>query len=210
MVDSTAAYQKENYLDAGWDAFLAARKAAEKVLADESASQKDVDQAKGDLAKAMTGLRYKADKSLLKEVIAKARAIDLTGYSQESAACLQSALAKAEEIMENDKLSVYEQPLVDAAAQDLQNAIAGLNKKPEKSADPSKPGGDKGSKKDNRPGTNGKNPAANKSGAGQKRSGGKNVKSAKTGDLAPIGPAAAGMVLAVAGIAVLLWRRKRQ
>ena len=99
---------------------------------------------------------------------------------------------------------------MDAAAQDLQNAIAGLNKKPEKPADPSKPGGDKGSQKNNRPGADGKNPAANQTGAGQKRSGGKNVKSAKTGDLAPIWPAAAGMVLAVAGIAVLLQRRKRQ
>ena len=47
LVDSTADYKKENYLSAGWNTFEAALDAAKKVLADESATQEDVDKAKG-------------------------------------------------------------------------------------------------------------------------------------------------------------------
>ena len=38
------------------------------------------------LTSAMTALRYKADKSVLEEIIGKAKAMDLTGYSAENVA----------------------------------------------------------------------------------------------------------------------------
>ena len=60
LVDSTADYKKENYLSAGWNTFEAALDAAKKVLADESATQEDVDKAKEVLTSAMTALRYKS------------------------------------------------------------------------------------------------------------------------------------------------------
>ena len=93
LVDSTADYKKENYLSAGWNTFEAALDAAKKVLADESATQEDVDKAKEVLTSAMTGLRYKADKSVLEEIIGKAKAMDLTGYSAENVALFNAALA---------------------------------------------------------------------------------------------------------------------
>ena len=224
LVDSTADYKKENYLSAGWNTFEAALDAAKKVLADESATQEDVDKAKEVLTSAMTGLRYKADKSVLEEIIGKAKAMDLTGYSAEHVALFNAALAKAEAVMANEELSVYEQPIVDAAVLDLQNAIKALNdekdnaSKPSdssKPSNPSKPGsgngnGATGSDKNNGSGSDGKHQATT---AG-KQNGGNTVngtrgKATKTGDVTPIIPAAAGVILSMAAIVVVLKKRKR-
>ena len=53
LTDATASYKKENYLSAGWNAFEEAVHAAKRVLADPSARQEDVDQARQALAEAM-------------------------------------------------------------------------------------------------------------------------------------------------------------
>lgn len=224
LVDSTADYKKENYLSAGWNTFEAALDAAKKVLADESATQEDVDKAKEVLTSAMTALRYKADKSVLEEIIGKAKAMDLTGYSAENVALFNAALAKAEAVMANEELSVYEQPIVDAAVLDLQNAIKALNDEkdnaskpsdPSKPSNPSKPGsgngnGATGSDKNNGSGSDGKHQATT---AGKQNGGktvnGKNGKATKTGDVTPIIPAAAGVILSMAAIVVVLKKRKR-
>lgn len=68
--------------------------------------------------------------------------MDLTGYSAENVALFNVALAKAEAVMANEELSVYEQPIVDAAVLDLQNAMKALNDEKDnasKPSDPSKP-----------------------------------------------------------------------
>ena len=218
LVDSTADYKKENYLSAGWNTFEAALDAAKKVLADESATQEDVDKAKEVLTSAMTGLRYKADKSVLEEIIGKAKAMDLTGYSAENVALFNAALAKAEAVMANEELSVYEQPIVDAAVLDLQNAMKALNDEKDnasKPSNPSKPGsgngnGATGSDKNNGSGSDGKHQATT---AGKQNGGntvsGTNGKATKTGDVTPIIPAAAGVILSMAAIVVVLKKRKR-
>ena len=224
LVDSTADYKKENYLSAGWNTFEVALDAAKKVLADESATQEDVDKAKEVLTSAMTALRYKADKSVLEEIIGKAKAMDLTGYSAENVALFNVALAKAEAVMANEELSVYEQPIVDAAVLDLQNAMKALNDEkdnaskpsdPSKPSNPSKPGsgngnGATGSDKNNGSGSDGKHQATT---AGKQNGGntvsGTNGKATKTGDVTPIIPAAAGVILSMAAIVVVLKKRKR-
>ena len=224
LVDSTADYKKENYLSAGWNTFEAALDAAKTVLADESATQEDVDKAKEVLTSAMTGLRYKADKSILEEIIGKAKAMDLTGYSAENVALFNVALAKAEAVMANEELSVYEQPIVDAAVLDLQNAMKALNDEkdnaskpsdPSKPSNPSKPGsgngnGATGSDKNNGSGSDGKHQATT---AGKQNGGntvnGTSGKATKTGDVTPIIPAAAGVILSMAAIVVVLKKRKR-
>ena len=218
LVDSTADYKKENYLSAGWNTFEAALDAAKKVLADESATQEDVDKAKEVLTSAMTALRYKADKSVLEEIIGKAKAMDLTGYSAENVALFNVALAKAEAVMANEELSVYEQPIVDAAVLDLQNAMKALNDEKDnasKPSNPSKPGsgngnGATGSDKNNGSGSDGKHQATT---AGKQNGGntvsGTNGKATKTGDVTPIIPAAAGVILSMAAIVVVLKKRKR-
>ena len=224
LVDSTADYKKENYLSAGWNTFEAALDAAKKVLADESATQEDVDKAKEVLTSAMTALRYKADKSVLEEIIGKAKAMDLTGYSAENVALFNAALAKAEAVMANEELSVYEQPIVDAAVLDLQNAIKALNDEkdnaskpsdPSKPSNPSKPGsgngnGATGSDKNNGSGSDGKHQATT---AGKQNGGktvnGKNGKATKTGDVTPIIPAAAGVILSMAAIVVVTEKKKK-
>lgn len=212
LVDSTADYKKENYLSAGWNTFEAALEEAKAVLANESATQEEVDQAKLLLTQAMATLRYKADKTVLKEIIEKAKAMDLTGYSKESVATFKTALAKAEAVMGNEELSVYEQPIVDAAVLDLQNAIAALEKEKTNPSDPSnpsnssKPGSSTGSDKKNGTGSNGT--GSSQQNGGNKGSG-TNSKATKTGDVAPIVPVTAGVILSMAAILLVLKKRKR-
>ena len=208
LTDATASYKKENYLSAGWNAFEEAAHAAKRVLADPSARQEDVDQARQALAEAVIRLQPKADKAILKETIEKAKAVDLSGYRQENVNELQSALSKAEALMANEEISLYDQPLVDAAVLDLQKAMEALQKEEAKASDPSKQGGD------GEPGQNQGNPSG-----GQKRltadpskkagrTAGVSAKAAKTGDLAPMIPEAAGLILSLSAIALLLKKRR--
>ena len=224
LVDSTADYKKENYLSAGWNTFEVALEAAKKVLADESATQEDVDKAKAVLTTAMTGLRYKADKSVLEEIIGKAKAMDLTGYSAENVALFNAAFAKAEAVMASEELSVYEQPIVDAAVLDLQNAMKALNDekdnaiktiRPIKTVEPIKTGKWKWKPvlqdltRIMESGSDGKHQATT---AGKQNGGntvsGTNGEATKTGDVTPIIPAAAGVILSMAAIVVVLKKEK--
>lgn len=110
--------------------------------------------------------------------------------------------------MANEEISLYDQPLVDAAVLDLQKAMEALQKEEAKASDPSKQGGDGGS------GQNQGNPSG-----GQKRltadpskkagrTAGVSAKAAKTGDLAPMVPEAAGLILSLSAIALLLKKRR--
>ncbi len=83
----------------------------------------------------------------------KSKSNGSTGYSAENVALFNAALAKAEAVMANEELSVYEQPIVDAAVLDLQNAMKALNDEkdnaskpsdPSKPSNPSKPGSGNG------------------------------------------------------------------
>lgn len=143
LVDTTADYNKDNYLAEGWNTFESARNHANEILEKEDATQEEVDTAKLLLVQAMASLRYKADKSVLEEVIEKAKAMDLTGYSETNIAIFKTALTAAETVMANENLSVYDQPIVDGAVLDLQNAIAALEAEkgnPSNPTDPSEPG----------------------------------------------------------------------
>ena len=60
-----------------------ALEAAKKVAEDGDAMQEDVDKAAGDLLNAILAQRYKADKSILEDLIGEAKGMDLTGYTAE-------------------------------------------------------------------------------------------------------------------------------
>ena len=119
-------YEEDNYLSTGWGTFENALANANEVLNDEMATQEEVDNAKSLLVQAMASLRYKADKSVLEEVLNKANNMDVTGYDAQKVAVFKAAVANAESVYADENLSVYEQPIVDAAVLDLQNAIAAL------------------------------------------------------------------------------------
>ena len=175
VVDSTAGYVKDHYAK-GWAEFEAARDAANAVLADDNASQEQIDEATDNLIAAMLELRLKADKNLLNSVIAAAETIDLSGYSAESVNRFNAALAAAKAASVNDSLTAKDdQAMVDELADNLKKAIEGL---------------------ENADGT-----SANLSIEGDGRLTGA-TGSAKTGDTTPIAAAAALILLAGAGFAV--------
>ena len=114
------------YVEAGQQEFTEALAAAKDVLADGDAMQGDIDSAWNALADAMANLRLKADKSVLEDLINEAVGLDLSKYTEDSAAAFRTALAKAEAVLADDTLSVEDQENVDAAAAELNAAIGGL------------------------------------------------------------------------------------
>lgn len=176
VVSATADYKAEDYAK-GWAEFEAAMQKAQKI--DENSVQSEVDEALDTLLEAMAGLRYRADKSLLNRVIAQAEAIDLAGYTPESVAQFNAALADAKAKQENTYLSVDEQPLVDKTVSNLQMAIVGLKKA-------------------------GQTATTDIQGDAQMTTG---SASAKTGDSTPV--AAAAIIVLLAGAACFTNRKKK-
>ncbi|MGB4610584.1 MAG: hypothetical protein WBH77_08195, partial [Saccharofermentanales bacterium] len=102
---------------------------AETVFADDTATQRQVDDAKLELDNAIAGLiEIPVDKSELETSINNAKAIDRTLYTDESLAILDEKLATAETVFA-DEAATQEQ--VDDAKLELDNAIAGLVEIPE-------------------------------------------------------------------------------
>lgn len=197
-------------MSTGWGTFENALANANEVLNDEMATQEEVDNAKSLLVQAMASLRYKADKSVLEEVLNKANNMDVTGYDAQKVAVFKAAVANAESVYADENLSVYEQPIVDAAVLDLQNAIAALE-----DPDQENPGDNNDVDK--------KDPATSDKGDGQttgdndtQRNDNQNTsdsKTVQTGDTTNIWMPVAGLgiaVVAIAGLGVVVYRRRRK
>ncbi len=88
-------------------------------------SQAAIDNAAAALQSAMKKLNP-ADKSALKDLIAKAETMDLTGYTAESVQAFKDALKAAQNVLANENLSKDEQAVVDEAVAKLVGAIDGL------------------------------------------------------------------------------------
>src|SRR5699024_1137989 len=93
---------------------------------DGDAMQEDVDKAAGDLLNAILAQRYKADKSILEDLIGKAESMDLTGYTAQSVAAFRAALKAAQDVMADANLSEDDQKVVDDAVAALSAAMDGL------------------------------------------------------------------------------------
>ena len=74
----------------------------------------------------MLQLRFKADKSLLEEVVEEAKGIDLSQYTVESAATFQVLLAEAQEMLNNNDLSKEDEGTINAKAMELKAAQSKL------------------------------------------------------------------------------------
>ena len=70
--------------------------------------------------------RFKADKSILEDLVNKAEGMDLSSYTAESVAVFRSALAEAQAVMADNSLSEDDQKTVDAAVEKLSRAMDGL------------------------------------------------------------------------------------
>ena len=116
----------DKYVEANWQQLVDALEAAKAVMADGDALQNDVDQAADALLNAILAQRFKADKSILEDLIGKAEGINLEGYTTESVATFRTALANAQAVMANAALSEDDQATVDAAVAALSDAMNGL------------------------------------------------------------------------------------
>ena len=117
---------QSKYMPDHWQELLDALNAGQKVMDDGDALQGDVETAVEALMNAILAQRYKADKSILEDLIGKAESIDLTGYTAESVAMFRSALASAQSILADETLSEDDQATVDNAVAALSAAMDGL------------------------------------------------------------------------------------
>ena len=170
----------DRYVEAGKAEFTAALEAAQNTYNNGDAMQAEINEVADNLLNAMLNLRYKADKSILEEVVAKANQIDANAYTAESYAVLEAALKDANAVLANENATQEE---VDAAVTNVQSAMDSLVAV-EGTETPS----------DNNATQTGQESTTTKANA------------AKTGDIAPIAGIA---VLAVAGAAILITRKKK-
>ena len=121
---------KENadkYVSDNWQLLVDALAVAEETLANASDTmQGEMDEAADTLLDAILAQRYKADKSILEDLIGKAESIDLTGYTAESVAAFRTALASAQAVMADETLTEDDQATVNAAVAALSDAMNGL------------------------------------------------------------------------------------
>ena len=190
------------YVEAGQQEFTDALEAAKEVLSDGDAMQEDVDNAWDALVTAMENLRLKASKDALKALLDEAAGLDLSQYTEESAAVFRAAYASAQAVFADETLSEADQQKVDDAAAALREAKNGLVASSGGSGDSSQSGG---TGADNGGSTSGTGNADK--GSGTSGSGNSVNKAAKTGDTAPI--MGLMMLVIVSGAAAVTVYRKR-
>ena len=110
------------YVEAGQAEYLAAKETAENVMADGDAMQDEVDTAWDALIDAMSGLRLKADKAALQELMDSLEGLDLSLYTEESVQVYSAAFARANVLLADMAVSIDEQGEVDAAVKALTEA----------------------------------------------------------------------------------------
>ena len=123
--DSETKYEPnlDKYTPASGESFKEALDAARSVLADENATQKQVDSAYTTLQKAIFGLRLIPNKEALEDLINKVESMDLSGYTAESVQALKNVLLEAKAVMEDPEADQKE---VDAAEKALRASRDGL------------------------------------------------------------------------------------
>ena len=186
-IDIANGHDLSKYVDdANKTNFLTVLEQAEAVYADEAATQDEIDEAWRNLLDAMTALRLRADKENLNDWLEELKAIDLTQYTEESAAAVMAAIANAEALASQD-LGTDQEPLIRMAIAQMQLAKENLVLK------------------DNNPGDSNSSGKPADSSSGSDANAGSDP--AKTGDSAPI---AAISVMAVAAAGALWMLKKRK
>ncbi len=153
----------------------------------------------------MTALRLRADKENLNKWLEDLKSIDLSQYTEESAAVVRAAIAKAEALAEQD-LDKNEQGLVDAMVAEMESAKAQLDPAPadpgnQEDPNPGDGSGDSSAPNDSKP--NDDASSQNPTGSEGKEA---TDEVPTTGDSAPIA-ALSALVLAAAGVLLLKKRR---
>ena len=203
------------YVEAGQAEFQQALAAAQEVLADGDAMQADADTAWNALVDAISNLRLKADKSTLEDLLNSVTDLDLSQYTEESAAVFRTALANAQAVLADETLTEDDQKTVDEAVQALSDAKDQLELKDASTGDGNENTGDgsdnTGNGDSQTPGNgdnSGNNGNSGNNNTGNSNAGNSNAKAdaPKTGDTAvPF----AMLALAAGAVAVVSVRKKQ-
>ena len=113
----------DQYVEEGKQEFIDALANAQALLESGNAWQDDIDAATDALIEAMSNLRMKPNKDILNDMINQASGLDLSVYTEDSAAALNAALADAQTVAANENATQAE---IDVAANTLQAALNGL------------------------------------------------------------------------------------
>ena len=200
------------YVEAGQAEFQQALADAQAVLADGDAMQADADAAWNALVDAISNLRLKADKSTLEDLLNSVADLDLSQYTEESAAVFRTALANAQVVLADETLSEDDQQTVDDAVQALSDAKDQLQLKDTSSGDGNNNTGNGDSQTPGNGDNSGNNGNAGNNNAGNSNVGNSNAKAdtPKTGDTAmPFAMFAAVIALAAGVVAVVSVRKKQ-
>ena len=205
------------YVEAGQAEFQQALAAAQEVLADGDAMQADTDAAWNALVDAISNLRLKADKSTLEDLLNSVADLDLSQYTEESAAVFRTALANAQAVLADETLSEDDQKTVDEAVQALSDAKDQLQFKDASTGDGNENTGDGSDNAGNGDGNTGNGDSqtpgngdnsGNNGNSGNSNAGNSKTKAAKTGDTAM--PFAMLALAAAAGVVAVVSVRKKQ
>ena len=119
--------EQDKYVQTDWQQLVDALAQAQELLKDSgNALAGDVEEASDALFNAILAQRYKAHKENLEDILNQAQAVDPSGYTAQSVAVFQAALAEAQAVMADETLSVEDQDAVDAAVEALASAMNGL------------------------------------------------------------------------------------
>ena len=118
--------EADKYVTDNWQQLVDALAKAKDVFADGDAMDQDIQPVAEDLLSAILAQRFKADKSILEDLIGKAEGMDLTGYTAQSVEVFRTALAQAQAVLADETLTEDDQATVDAAVEQLTQAMNGL------------------------------------------------------------------------------------
>lgn len=192
------------YVESNWQQLVEALEKAKDVYDDGDAMEEDVQPAAEALLKAIMAQRYKADKSILQELIEKANKMDVSTYTLESVAVFRAALYNANLVMADETLSVDDQAVVDEAVSQLNAAIENLSA----DTDSTKPddGKDDDTEKPSTDDGKGDTPATTKP-SGNENTG--KPQAPATGDYTNLALWLAAALISMAGAAYLVFQRKK-
>lgn len=128
LIEEAEAIDLSKYTQETADKLTEALTSARAAAEDPNVGQTEVDEICSALKEAMDGLTALGDKTELNRLIEEAEAIDLSRYTEETAAKLKEALAAAKETAQNPNALQEE---VDEACNALQKAMEGLVARPE-------------------------------------------------------------------------------
>ena len=128
LIERAEAMDESKYVSDNWQQLVDALANAKAVYEDGDAMDEDIQPVAEALLNAILAQRYKADKSILEDLINQANEIDTSLYTAESVQAFTAALKSANAILADESLSEDEQATVDEAVATLSSAMDNLEK----------------------------------------------------------------------------------